>query len=190
MLAMREMTQKELAERTGIRPPTISAICLGTIKHIPVDVLDRMCDVLNCQPGDLVEFIPNPTEKQKIRAAANQACRPIFSEIPFLEYILKRLINSRFKALFHKLKYRKNTCSGVNPSRYIYLQCFGMLLLCQSNKLICFSLLSLFFPILSCVIGFTEPTEIIRAVVAFISVNMVYRGFVQRLVILYKRYCN
>jgi putative transcriptional regulator len=63
MLAMREMTQKELAERTGIRPPTISAICLGTIKHIPVDVLDRMCDVLNCQPGDLVEFIPNPTEK-------------------------------------------------------------------------------------------------------------------------------
>ena len=63
MLAMREMTQKELAERTGIRPPTISAICLGTIKHIPVDVLDSMCDVLNCQPGDLVEFIPNPTEK-------------------------------------------------------------------------------------------------------------------------------
>lgn len=63
MLAMREMTQKGLAERTGIRPPTISAICLGTIKHIPVDVLDRMCDVLNCQPGDLVEFIPNPTEK-------------------------------------------------------------------------------------------------------------------------------
>ena len=63
MLAMREMTQKELAERTGIRPPTISAICLGTIKHIPVDVLDRMCDVLNCQPGDLVEFIPTPTEK-------------------------------------------------------------------------------------------------------------------------------
>ena len=63
MLAMREMTQKELAERTGIRPPTISARCLGTIKHIPVDVLDRMCDVLNCQPGDLVEFIPNPTEK-------------------------------------------------------------------------------------------------------------------------------
>ena len=33
MLSLREMTQKELAERTGIRPPTISAICLGTIKH-------------------------------------------------------------------------------------------------------------------------------------------------------------
>ena len=57
MLAMREMTQKELAEKTGIRPPTISAICTGTIKHLPVDVLERICDVLDCQPGDIVEYI-------------------------------------------------------------------------------------------------------------------------------------
>lgn len=57
MLAMREMTQKELAEKTGIRPPTISAICTGTIKHLPVDVLNRICDVLDCQPGDIVEYI-------------------------------------------------------------------------------------------------------------------------------------
>ena len=56
MLAMREMTQKELAEKTGIRPPTISAICTGTIKHLPVDVLERICDVLDCQPGDIIEF--------------------------------------------------------------------------------------------------------------------------------------
>ena len=57
MLAMREMTQKELAEKTGIRPPTISAICTGTINHLPVDVLDRICDVLDCQPGDIIEFV-------------------------------------------------------------------------------------------------------------------------------------
>ena len=57
MLAMREMTQKELAEKTGIRPPTISAICTGTIKHLPVDVLDRICDVLDCQPADIIEFV-------------------------------------------------------------------------------------------------------------------------------------
>ena len=47
LLAMNEMTQKELAERTGIRPPTVSAIC----------------DVLNCQPGDLMEFIPDKKEE-------------------------------------------------------------------------------------------------------------------------------
>jgi putative transcriptional regulator len=57
MLAIREMTQKELAEKTGIRPPTISAICTGTIKHLPVDVLDKICDVLDCQPADIIEFV-------------------------------------------------------------------------------------------------------------------------------------
>lgn len=57
MLAIREMTQKELAEKTGIRPPTISAICTGTIKHLPVDVLDKICDVLDCQPADLIEHV-------------------------------------------------------------------------------------------------------------------------------------
>ena len=59
MLAMREMTQKELAEKTGIRPPTISAICLGTIKHLPVDALDRICEALDCQPGELMEYRPS-----------------------------------------------------------------------------------------------------------------------------------
>lgn len=60
MLAMRDMTQKELAEKTGIRPPTISAICLGTIKHLPVDALEKICEVLDCQPGDLMEYRQDP----------------------------------------------------------------------------------------------------------------------------------
>ena len=64
MLAVREMTQKELAERTGIRPPTISAICLGTIKHLPVEALDKICNVLQCQPADLMEYIEEPEEEK------------------------------------------------------------------------------------------------------------------------------
>lgn len=59
MLAMREMTQKELAELTGVRPPTISAICTGAVKHIPVDVLNKICSILECQPGDIMEYIPD-----------------------------------------------------------------------------------------------------------------------------------
>lgn len=58
MLAIREMTQKELAERTGIRPPTISAICLGTVKHLPIEALDKICAVLDCQPADIMKYIP------------------------------------------------------------------------------------------------------------------------------------
>ena len=33
-LAKKKMTQKELAEKTGIRPPTVSAICLGTVENL------------------------------------------------------------------------------------------------------------------------------------------------------------
>ena len=64
MLAMREMTQKDLAEKTGIRPPTISAICLGTIKHLPVDALEKICEVLDCQPGDLMEYRPSAPTRE------------------------------------------------------------------------------------------------------------------------------
>ena len=59
LLAINEMTQKELAEKTGIRPPTVSAICTGTVKHLPIEALNRICAVLNCQPGDLMEYIPH-----------------------------------------------------------------------------------------------------------------------------------
>ena len=59
LLAMNDMNQKELEEATGVRPSTISAMCTGAAKHIPVDVLDKMCEALHCQPGDLMEYIPN-----------------------------------------------------------------------------------------------------------------------------------
>ena len=61
MLAIRDMTQKELAERTGIRPPTVSAICTGAVKHLPVDALDKICEVLDCQPSDLMEYVKEGT---------------------------------------------------------------------------------------------------------------------------------
>ena len=62
MLAMRDMTQKELAERTGIRPPTVSAICTGAVKHLPVEALDNICEVLDCQPADLMEYVKEPVQ--------------------------------------------------------------------------------------------------------------------------------
>lgn len=56
MLAKREMTQKQLSDDTEIRPPTISAICTNTAKHLPVDVIERICACLDCQPGDWMEY--------------------------------------------------------------------------------------------------------------------------------------
>ena len=63
MLAKRNMTQKELAERTGIRPPTVSAICLGTVKHLPIDALDKICEVLDCKVEDIMEYLPSDAQK-------------------------------------------------------------------------------------------------------------------------------
>ena len=57
VLATREMTQKELAQRTGVRPPTISAIATNTIKELPISVLDKICKELNCNVGDLFEYV-------------------------------------------------------------------------------------------------------------------------------------
>ncbi|NLJ30070.1 MAG: helix-turn-helix transcriptional regulator [Clostridiales bacterium] len=55
LLGQRNMTQKELAEQTGIRPPTISAICTNTAKHLPINVIDQICLALNCEPGDWIK---------------------------------------------------------------------------------------------------------------------------------------
>ena len=57
MLALREMTQTELAQKTSVRPPTISALANNNAKHIPIDVLDKICKELQCDVGDLFEYI-------------------------------------------------------------------------------------------------------------------------------------
>ena len=58
-LALKDMNQKQLADLTGVRPSTISAICTGSVKHLPIEKKKKMCAVLDCQPGDLMEYIPD-----------------------------------------------------------------------------------------------------------------------------------
>ena len=57
--------QKDIAAITGIRQPTLSAMNNNTAKHIPIDVLDKLCAVLNCQPGDLIEYVQGEEECEK-----------------------------------------------------------------------------------------------------------------------------
>ena len=64
LLAMNDINQKELAEKTGIRPPTISAICTNTIKELPIGVLDKICAALNCQPGDFIQYISEKAQEE------------------------------------------------------------------------------------------------------------------------------
>ncbi len=59
VLADRDVYQQELSKRTGIRLPTISDICTGKVKHYPLTAMDAICRELRCQPGDLLEYIPD-----------------------------------------------------------------------------------------------------------------------------------
>lgn len=56
LLADHDMTQKDLCEKTGFRPSTISDICNSKMKHIPVNILDELCQIFNCQVGDIFKY--------------------------------------------------------------------------------------------------------------------------------------
>lgn len=59
LLGERKMPQSELARLTGIRPNTINELYHGTIERIGLDQLDRICEVLDCSLGELLERKPN-----------------------------------------------------------------------------------------------------------------------------------
>lgn len=62
MLARRKMRSRELAERVGITEQNISLLKSGKVRGVRFDTLARICDVLQCQPGDLLEFRPGEAE--------------------------------------------------------------------------------------------------------------------------------
>ena len=56
MLARRKMRSKELAERIGITEQNLSLLKSGKVRGVRFETLSKICDVLNCQPGDLLEY--------------------------------------------------------------------------------------------------------------------------------------
>jgi putative transcriptional regulator len=68
MLAKRKMRSKELAERIGITEQNVSLLKSGKVKGVRFDTLERICEVLQCQPGDILEY---RDDTRKIRAVAS-----------------------------------------------------------------------------------------------------------------------
>lgn len=56
MLARRKMRSRELAERIGITEQNVSLLKSGKVKGVRFDTLERICEVLACQPGDILEW--------------------------------------------------------------------------------------------------------------------------------------
>lgn len=57
MLAKRKMSVTELSERVGITMANISILKNGKAKAIKLETLNKICQVLECQPGDLLEYL-------------------------------------------------------------------------------------------------------------------------------------
>ncbi|QPH39517.1 helix-turn-helix domain-containing protein [Pedobacter endophyticus] len=56
MLARRKMSLTELSERVGITMSNLSILKTGKAKAIRLETLEAICGVLDCQPGDILEF--------------------------------------------------------------------------------------------------------------------------------------
>lgn len=59
MLARRKMSLTELSEKVGITMANLSILKKGKAKAIRFSTLEMLCEVLDCQPGDILEFSPD-----------------------------------------------------------------------------------------------------------------------------------
>ena len=55
MLALRKMKSKELAEAVGVTEQNISLLRQGKVKGVRFETLDKICEVLDCAPGDILD---------------------------------------------------------------------------------------------------------------------------------------
>ena len=58
-MAKRKMSLNELSERVNITPANLSILKTGKAKAIRFSTLDMICRVLECQPGDIIEYRPD-----------------------------------------------------------------------------------------------------------------------------------
>jgi putative transcriptional regulator len=58
MLARRKMRSKELAEALGMTEQNVSLLRSGRARGVRFETLARICEILDCQPGDLLEYVP------------------------------------------------------------------------------------------------------------------------------------
>ena len=64
MMADRKMSLNELSQKVGISNVNLSNLKTGKVKAIRFSTLDAICRVLDCQPGDIIEYEPDSCAEQ------------------------------------------------------------------------------------------------------------------------------
>ncbi len=62
MLAKRKMRSNELADLVGITTANLSVLKTGKAKAIRFSTLEAICKILDCQPGDILEYVPDEND--------------------------------------------------------------------------------------------------------------------------------
>ena len=69
VMADRKMSLNELSDRVGVSNVNLSKIKTGKISAIRFSTLEAICDVLSCQPGDILEYDPNAVGEEEEKKA-------------------------------------------------------------------------------------------------------------------------
>ncbi len=64
MMAKRKISSTELAEKIGITPVNLSILKTGKARAIRFSTLESICEALNCQPGDILEYRREENENE------------------------------------------------------------------------------------------------------------------------------
>jgi len=59
VMADRKISLNELSEKVGVSNVNLSKLKTGKVSAVRFSTLEAICDVLNCQPGDILEYDPN-----------------------------------------------------------------------------------------------------------------------------------
>lgn len=66
VMADRKISLKELSEKVGVANVNLSKLKTGKVSAIRFSTLDAICDVLDCQPGDILDFRREPAKEDEI----------------------------------------------------------------------------------------------------------------------------
>jgi putative transcriptional regulator len=75
VLAQRNVRSKELAEHVGITEANLSLLKQGKVKGVRFETLARICEFLDCQPGDVLEYVSDDEENRRDGRASGAAKR-------------------------------------------------------------------------------------------------------------------
>lgn len=69
MLARRKIRSKDLAQKVGLTEANLSLLKNGRVKGVRFATLERLCEALRCQPGDLLSYLPgNLSSSEEVTA--------------------------------------------------------------------------------------------------------------------------